>query len=415
MFDYVVMDESSQVSIDTGFLSLTCARNAVIVGDNKQLTNVVTENDRTELKSIFSKFNLDKAYDCAEYNFLQSVQAVLPGAKNTVLREHYRCHPKIINFCNGRFYGGNLLVMTEDAGEKDVMRCIKTVKGRHRRQGNYNQREIDVIQEEVLPTLSPGEDFGIISPYNEQVNHINSQVQDSASATVHKYQGRGKDVIIMSAVDDQITEFVDTPNLVNVAVSRAKKKFILVVSGNKQERKGIISDLIDYIEYNNFEVSQSQTSSVFDYLYSEYAKEREKYLSEYGKVSNFDSENLMFNLLCRITSSHSEYAHLGVLCHVPLRNVIKDWSLLKDDEKRYISNFSTHLDFLIVNKVSKKPVLSVEVDGYTYHMEGTEQFQRDRMKDHILGLYGLPSVRLKTNGSGEEKAIISKLNELIDY
>src|SRR3712207_8525651 len=57
-------------------------------------------------------------------------------------------------------------------------------------------------------------------------------------ATVHKYQGREKDTIIMSVVDNQITSFVDEANLLNVAVSRAKRKFVLVVTGNEQEKKG---------------------------------------------------------------------------------------------------------------------------------------------------------------------------------
>ena len=42
VFDYVIMDEASQVDIKTGALALSCAVNAVIVGDDKQLPNVVS-------------------------------------------------------------------------------------------------------------------------------------------------------------------------------------------------------------------------------------------------------------------------------------------------------------------------------------------------------------------------------------
>ena len=42
VYDYLIMDEASQVDIATGALALSCARNAVIVGDTKQLPNVVT-------------------------------------------------------------------------------------------------------------------------------------------------------------------------------------------------------------------------------------------------------------------------------------------------------------------------------------------------------------------------------------
>lgn len=43
VYDYLIMDEASQVDIATGALALSCARNVVIVGDTKQLPNVVTE------------------------------------------------------------------------------------------------------------------------------------------------------------------------------------------------------------------------------------------------------------------------------------------------------------------------------------------------------------------------------------
>lgn len=45
IYDYLIMDEASQVSIETGALAMTCAKNAVIVGDTMQLPNVVAEED----------------------------------------------------------------------------------------------------------------------------------------------------------------------------------------------------------------------------------------------------------------------------------------------------------------------------------------------------------------------------------
>ena len=74
----------------------------------------------------------------------------------------------------------------------------------------------------------------------------------------------------MTTVDDIITEFTDDPNLLNVAVSRAKQKFCLVVSGNKQPDNCNISDLIAYIEYNNCSITNSKIHSIFDYLYKPY-------------------------------------------------------------------------------------------------------------------------------------------------
>lgn len=151
--------------------------------------------------------------------------------------------------------------MTEDDGKPDTLCAIKTVPGHHARK-HYNQREIDVIRDEVIAHLPEQTDIGIITPYNVQVDELSRQLPAIESATVHKFQGREKDTIIMSVVDDQITEFSDDPNLLNVAISRAKKRFCLVVSGNEQLLKGNISELLSYIEYNNFTVSESRIHSI---------------------------------------------------------------------------------------------------------------------------------------------------------
>ena len=412
VYDYLIMDEASQVSIETGALALTCATNAVIVGDTLQLPNVVTDEDKLKLDTIFKEYQVLEGYNCAEYSFLQSVCAVIPNIKQTLLREHYRCHPKIINFCNQRFYGGNLLIMTEDKDESNVLTAIKTAPGHHTR-GHYNQREIDVVKEEIMPNLHDETDIGIITPYNLQVNEFNRQIPTVETATIHKYQGREKDTIIMSVVDDEISDFADDSNLLNVAISRAKKHFCLVVSGNEQERAGNITDLVDYIAYNNFSVTESKISSIFDYLYSQYTAERIAFLAGHRNISEYDSENLTFSLIENIIHEHPEYAHLGVFCHTPLRTVVRDWSLLNDEECKYISHYSTHLDFLIVNHVTKKPVLAIETDGYKFHHEETDQHQRDEMKNHILDVYGLPLLRLSTTGSGEKDKIMKALKDHI--
>ena len=412
VYDYLIMDEASQVSIETGALALTCAKNAVIVGDTLQLPNVVTDEDKLKLDSIFKEYKVMEGYNCAEYSFLQSVCAVIPNVKQTLLREHYRCHPKIINFCNQRFYGGNLLIMTEDNDESNVLTVIKTAPGHHTR-GHYNQREIDVVKEEIMPNLHDETDIGIITPYNQQVNEFNHQIPTIEAATIHKYQGREKDTIIMSVVDDEITDFADDPNLLNVAISRAKKHFCLVVSGNEQERAGNITDLVDYIAYNNFSVTESKISSIFDYLYSQYTAERMAFLAGHRNISEYDSENLTFSLIEDIFHEYPEFSHLGVFCHTPLRTVVRDWSLLNDEECKYISHYSTHLDFLIVNHVTKKPVLAIETDGYNFHHEETDQHRRDEMKNHILDVYGLPLLRLSTTGSGEKDKIMKALKDIM--
>lgn len=411
VYDYLIMDEASQVDIATGALALSCARNVVIVGDTKQLPNVITDDIKTKAKAIFDTFNVNEGYQYTK-SFLQSILEVMPNVTQTLLREHYRCHPKIINFCNQKFYRGELVIMTTDNGEEDVLSVVKTIAGNHERD-HYSQRQIDVIKNEIIPKyVSNPEETGIIAPYKNQVEALSREITDVDVATVHKFQGKEKDNIIISTVDDEISDFADDPYLINVAVSRAKKKLMLIVTGNEQGKERNITDLIDYIQYNNFEVRESKIYSIFDYLYKQYTEERMAYLQKYKKVSEYDSENLMYSLLKEIISDN-RYSSLDVICHFPLNMLIKNPKLLNEQECQYAMNPATHLDFLIYNRIAKKPMLAIEVDGYVYHKEDTIQASRDSLKDHIMELYEIPLLRFKTNGSGEKEKIIKMLDKLV--
>lgn len=416
VYDYLIMDEASQVDIATGALALSCAKNVVIVGDTKQLPNVVTNDIKAKAKVIFDSFNLNEGYQYTK-SFLQSILDVMPNVTQTLLREHYRCHPKIINFCNQKFYHGDLIIMTTDKGEKDVLSVVKTAVGNHERD-HYSQRQIDVIKQEIISqyTLNP-EETGIITPYKNQVEALKEEISNIDTATVHKFQGKEKENIIISTVDDEISDFIDDPYLINVAISRAKKKLILVTTGNEQTKERNITDLINYIKHNNFEVRDSKIYSIFDYLYKQYNKERAIYLKKHKKVSEYDSENLMYSLIDEIISD-DKYSSLDFICHFPLNRLIKlnesikESKLLTMQEQQYIKNPATHLDFLIYNRFSKKPLLAIEVDGYKYHKKNSRQASRDSLKDHILELYEIPLLRFKTNGSGEKEKIIKLLEKL---
>ena len=410
VYDYLIMDEASQVDIATGALALSCARNVVIVGDTKQLPNVVTDDIKAQAKAIFDSFNVSEGYQYTN-SFLQSILDVMPNVTQTLLREHYRCHPKIINFCNQKFYRGELIIMTTDKGEEDVLSVVKTVAGNHER-NHYSQRQIDVIKNEIIPKyVSNPEETGIITPYKNQVEALSKEITDIDAATVHKFQGKEKGNIIISTVDDEISDFADDPYLINVAVSRAKKKLMLVVTGNEQSRERNITELIDYIQYNNFEVTESKIYSIFDYLYKQYTEERRVYLQKHKKVSEYDSENLMYSLIEDIISAN-KYSSLDVVCHFPLNMLIKNPELLNEQECQYAMNPATHLDFLIYNRIGKKPVLAIEVDGYEYHKEDTVQASRDLLKNHIMELYEIPLLRFMTNGSGEKEKIIEVLEKV---
>lgn len=414
-FDYLIIDEASQVDLSTGALALSMAKNAVIVGDRKQLPNVIAADSISDLERLSKKYSITSNYDCLKQSFLTSVIESIKYIPKVLLKEHYRCHPKIIGFCNKKFYNDNLVILTQDKGEKDVMKVYVTTKGNHAR-GHYNQRQIDVIDKEIISELKQRlniDDIGIVSPYNKQktclqniINNENIQID-----TVHKYQGREKEAIIITTVDNHVSEFIDDPKMLNVAITRAKRFLRLVVSNDICEENSNINDLIKYIQYNNFEVVESNIKSIFDLLYKANRLSRLLYLKGKKKISLYDSENIAYNVIENILKN--DYTNLDIVMHIPLLRLLNHTKLLNKDEIKYASNEWTHIDFVIYNKMDKKLVLVIEVDGYAFHKENFVQNQRDELKNSILKKYDIPLIRLSTIGSEEEKIIKDKIEEIL--
>lgn len=417
IYDYLIIDESSQVDLVTGALAFSCAKNVVIVGDRKQLPNVVNKKDSLLLETIGRKYSIDDKYrfllNSKSNSILDSSLLVWPTISNTLLKEHYRCEPRIINFCNEMFYNNNLIVMTKK-DENPSLSLYITTEGNHAR-GHHNKRQIDVIEQEVLPNLlAKGfNDIGIIAPYNDQVNELRKHIKgDIEIDTVHKFQGREKDAIIISSVDNQITNFVDDPNLLNVAVSRAKKSLTVIISDNSSNWDTNFGLLKKYIEYNNLEIKRSSISSVFDLLYKAKEKEKEEYIKKHKIDSDLIAEALLSEIVDDVLMSN-KYSHIKYVNHYLLSDLITDYSLLNREEIDYVKH-SSHLDFLFYNSIDKCPICAIELDGTTFHEEGSAQSKRDKMKDEILSKIGLSLLRIKTDESGEKETINSFLEKTLN-
>jgi very-short-patch-repair endonuclease/KaiC/GvpD/RAD55 family RecA-like ATPase len=416
VYDYVIVDEASQVDLATGALALSCASKAVIVGDLKQLPNVVDSDQEKLTDAIFLSSGLPEQYRYSNHSLLSSLTQLFPTIPKVLLREHYRCHPMIIGFCNQKFYGSELIILTEAKDERPPLAVYRTAKGNHARD-RVNQRQIDMIKQEIIPQLGLGQNgdtIGIVTPYRNQTNALQKEFYGMGimADTVDKFQGQERDIIILSTVDNEVSKFTDNPNRLNVAVSRAIKQLILVVNGNDGESGSVpdtnIGDLIKYIEYNNLTVIDSKVYSIFDYLFKAYNVERAAFLKGKRRISEYDSENLMFVLLSDILRQ-DRFCNYDVGIRVPLKMVIRDFSLLGDAETQYAMNSWTHLDFLVFNKIGRTPALAIEVDGVSFHSVGSRQFERDKMKDEILKKYGIPVLRCRTNESGEKERIESTL------
>jgi superfamily I DNA and/or RNA helicase len=414
MIDYLIIDEASQSDLLSNVLPMMKAKNVVIVGDEQQLPAI--PNPSIVQTSIFlaNKYGIEEPYHYHSSNLLKAFNYTFRNAPKVILREHYRCHSEIIGFSNRNYYH-NELIINSKIGYDQPLTVLKTVEGLHARKypkksGMYNLREID----EILKILEEHKDFGsigVITPFRIQAEELRKRINfDTIEIdTVHRFQGREKDLIIISTVVNGINEekanalddFINDYRLLNVALTRAKKKLILITSdGVFQTKKTELAKLIGYIKYHLPEqrISEGSTRSIFDELYK---KETKIIL---GK-NEFLSEKLTANILEKLLVEFPEYAFA---MHVRLSKIAKINGFL-DNEMKYLNHPWTHVDFLIYSRLTYEPVLVIEVDGVKYHEKKFKQLQRDSLKDLVLEKSNVKILRLKTNESGEVSRIRSML------
>ena len=416
--DYVIVDEASQVDLCTGVLALSVAKKAVIVGDLKQLPNVVDSNAAKISDLVFNDYNkLPEAFRYKNHCLLSSIMELFPEVAHTLLKEHYRCHPMIIEFCNKKFYNNELIILSNIKSDRKPLLVYKTIGG-NLALNNLNQRQIDVIKNEIIPNENlciDDNSVGIVTPYRNQTNALQEQFKGTGvkADTVDKFQGQENKIIILSTVDNVIKDFTDNPNRLNVAVSRAIEQLIVVINGNNINNDTNIADLVKYIEYNNCKIKESKLFSIFDYLYECYAQQREELLKKYKKVSQYASENLFYTPLKEVIleTFKNKYA---IAVHIPINQIIKDFSILNKEELKYATNDWTHVDFLIYNKLNKAPTLAIEIDGATYHQANTKQAKRDILKNKIFEKYELPLLRFSTKDYVDKKIIENTLKQHIN-
>lgn len=408
ILDYVIIDEASLQDIVPGILALGCAKNLIVVGDNRQLAHIPVALGLPAPA---------EAYDCERYSLLDSCIGVFKEAvPRTLLKEHYRCHPRIIQFCNQQFYDNALVPMTEDKGEAPL-RLVVTAKGNHTRQ-NTNLRELDsllkLLDGEGEPVGLDGDGRGFIAPFRAQVNLSGTRLPaDFVKDTVHKFQGRECDEIVFSTVLDKKRHnqdrkrlvFVDDPRMINVAVSRAKHRFTLVTgdevfTGNN----GHIAALMRYVAYyaQDEQIVRAPVVSAFDLLYREYDQSLARLNARLRpEDSRYKSEQIAAQLLREALSDPSCQA----LMHhdqVKLDQVV---SLTNPDltQRERVFMARASCDFVLYFKVGKSPLGVIEVDGGSHGRP--DQAARDALKNSILAKGDIPILRLRTVESHLEERI----------
>lgn len=430
VFDYVIVDEASTLDLVKAVLPLSCAKKIVIVGDQKQLPHIPEE--------INMKFE-NKAYDYKDKNIMDSLDYLYGDTvERTLLREHYRCHPDIIRFCNMKYYNGDLIVYS-DCSNGHPISVIKTAEGNHMREltrgrkGTFNQRELEELNhlienknEYSIELYSQNlEDMGLVSPYRLQIEYareINSE--EIEKDTVHKYQGREKPIIVFSTVLDRSVRskikmpFVNDAQLINVAVSRAEKQLILISNTDAFYKNGNdIGDLIKYIEYHDIKnIEEGRVISVFDLLYKDYSNRlmiRKKAMMQVKENIKYDSEKTIYSILRELVEE--EVFNCYSFSHeVRLSDIFLNQDICTDIEKKFIKQPRSSVDFIISNRFNNNPVLAIEVDGTEFHLNNPDQLIRDKKKDDIFAKYHIPLLRLATHQAITKDMIRLELAKLTD-
>lgn len=443
LLDWIIIDESSQVLLPEGMAALSKARNAVIVGDDKQLSPVFSGWDESKQEPPEARF------DVRSLSLLDSVKMMPKSARvpNTLLKEHYRCHPAIIEFCNRTYYDGQLIPMRDPGADTpEPLTVVYAAPGNHARHplhggGRFSQREIDIIaqlQEMQVLREGVGEgdnidpksgDFvlGVVTPYRAQAMRATKRVQSELgdgeharwlAETVHKFQGRGAGTVVLSTVlnandPDAAKSFYDNNALTNVAVSRAKDRLIVVTTNGGVRLSRNTKQLLDYIEmYDPRSLVQSNIVSIFDVLYQAYSESLERYSRVKNSNSNYSAAENVAELCLQEILAEDKYSHVEYWKQVPLKDALPHVGGLSEEQRNFVFSDSS-LDFLIRVKGSRRVFLAIEVDGWEFHGMSEEQQRRDALKDSIMDLYGIHVLRLPTIGSGEGEQIREALDRML--
>lgn len=221
--------------------------------------------------------------------------------------------------------------------------------------------------------------------------------------TVHKFQGQERRAIVYSSVVNNLNSFSDDPQLLNVAVSRAKDKFALIYcqalmdkeanKGNAEQKN--LAALFNYMKALDPKEKNTMASprcSIFDFLYCKGDRPVEAKPGESPAETAFRA--MLYEALKNLSQ---EGLSLDFTQEYPLIALPRKFDSFTDDEMRFMLNGS-RVDFIVFDSNTHDVVGVFEVDGVSFHGDQKPvQKRRDAMKDHILESIGIPLARFSTN------------------
>ena len=269
-FELIVIDEATQSTEPASLIPFIKGDKVVLIGDHKQLPPTILSQKASE--QGLSKSMFERLYE------------IYGDEINSMLEIQYRMHDDIMDFSNHEFYNGNLKSSPEVADHtlKDLgynvkgKKCFtdksldptqpivfidtiemnaeeRSLKGSNS-YDNPVEMEIllDIVDEALKSELKP-EDIAVIAPYKDQVDLMkkHSNIENLEINTVDGFQGREKEVVLISLVrsnNHNNIGFLRDLRRANVALTRAKRKLIVIGDSSTVAKNETYQNLIDYIK-----------------------------------------------------------------------------------------------------------------------------------------------------------------------
>ena len=268
-FDVVIVEEASMAVLPALFYAACLGhRKTIMVGDPCQLPSIV-QSDEDYVRKMMGR-NI----------FEVAVSDPLSSPLVAMLDVQYRMHPVIGELVSKLFYSGRLK-HGGDMTERESIASLEPNRGwplivldtagrTTCQQGTGGQSRLNVKTASVCVDLavravrSGAGSVAIITPYVDQARAIRTLLKEHADvakaiecSTVHRFQGQERDVVILDTVDaEPMNPGVllsdrgsgsSARNLINVAISRARGKLIVVADVKYFERRarsGVVSKMI---------------------------------------------------------------------------------------------------------------------------------------------------------------------------
>lgn len=388
-FDMTIIDEASQCNTAVSLVPIIRGKSLMLVGDPQQLNPVITldKNINEELKA---KYNVNESYDYIKNSIYKTFLANDAVSQETLLHNHYRCAKDIIEFNNKKYYNNQLNIKSKAMYDRPLVFC--DIADNSSSIKNTAPKEADKIVQYVMNNSDKR--IGIITPFKNQKDLIEYKLMENglnetvSCGTVHAFQGDEKDEILFSlALTDntypKTYEWLkNNRELLNVAVSRAKDKLVLLSSTKQLERlhkkdeQDDLYELANYVRNNgDYKVTSRENSSRALGIKPYSTETEDAFLTTLNHaLSVMLNENTKFAVKREVQLSHL-------------------FDKNKDDCDFF---YKGSLDFVIYKKGfrgKEEPVLAIELDGPEHH-DNPKVMARDEKKKQICKNHGFDLIHV---------------------